>query len=59
VSERKIYFETRINEYGDQEVNMLSEEFEIPSYARRETITLAGNKKKTLYHFDGSTLETA
>jgi hypothetical protein len=46
VSERKIYFETRINEYGDQEVNMLSEEFEIPSYARRETITLAGNKKK-------------
>lgn len=38
---------------------MLSEEFEIPSYARKETITLPGGKRKTLYHFDGSTLETA
>lgn len=54
---RKVYFATSINEWGDESLEILSEDFEIPSYAIKERITNKYGKKKTIYRFDDVRLE--
>lgn len=56
-SEKKVGFIKSINEYGEEEETMVSEDFEVPSYATVKTEVNKYGKRKTTYYFDGMTLE--
>lgn len=51
VSQKKVGFIKRVNEYGEEETVMVNEDFKVPSYATSETVK-EGNKRKTYYYFD-------
>ena len=51
-SQRKIYFLKSINQFGDEQLDIVGEEFQIPEYAEKVTIVTEYGKKKTQYHFD-------
>lgn len=48
-SQKKVGFLNFSNEYGDKEMDMVSEEFEVPKYATRATIEEALGRKTTYY----------
>jgi hypothetical protein len=51
-SQRKIGFLFYINEWGDPQTDMVSEEFIVPDYAEKTTQNLAYGGKRTVYQFD-------
>lgn len=56
-SERKIYFLKTLNEDGEERTEILSEDFQIPPGATKETETLKGGRKKTVYRYGDTTVE--
>jgi hypothetical protein len=48
-SQRRVGFIAYTNEYGDEELSIVSEDFEIPTSATKQTITEAYNKQTTYY----------
>lgn len=58
VSQAKVGFITFTNEDGEEEVDMVSETFKVPSTVKKETLVNVNGVKKTLYKLDdGSVLE--
>lgn len=53
-SQREVGFLSYLNEYGDEEMDMVSEDFEVPSYATKSTVESAYNKKVTTYNWTGA-----
>lgn len=58
-SEKKVYFLTFLNEYGDEERIIVNEDFEIPNEAVRETVKGKFGSKKTVYKWGVFTAEEA
>jgi hypothetical protein len=56
-SEKKVYFLKFINEYGDLQTDILSEDFEIPSDAEKITKEDRYGMKKTIYQWGDYTIE--
>lgn len=56
-AQRKVYFVEHLNEYGDRQKFMVNEDFEIPEYAEKIIKRAAFGVKKTIYSFDGYTVE--
>ncbi len=48
-SQKKVGFINFMNEYGEPQMELVSEDFEIPSYATKEIITEEYDKKTTYY----------
>ncbi len=55
-SYRKVGFLTSVNDYGDEEVTLVSEDFEVPSYATKETVVKSYGRKCVYTYFDGYSL---
>ncbi len=56
-SQKKVGFLTFVNEDGDTESMIVSEDFKVPTYATKLKNRTAFNKTTTTYEFDGMTLE--
>lgn len=57
VSQRKVYFAKFINKYGDEQIELLGEEFEIPEYAESKTVIKSSGKRQKQWVFDGYIVE--
>lgn len=55
-SQRKVGFLTYTNEFGDETMDIVSEDFVTPEYAEKDTKTDRYGKRKTQYLFDQKTL---
>ncbi len=55
VSQKKVGFLSFINSYGDQEEDIVSEDFEVPATATKETITKEWGKKCEYYIWSDAT----
>ena len=55
-SQRKVGFLFYINEYGDQQTDIVSEDFIVPDYAEKRTQELSYGGKRTIYEFDNQAL---
>jgi len=58
-SMRKVYFVTYVNEFGDKQKDIYSEEFEIPSHFREEKKNLGPTKTKKVWTDGVSVIEEA
>lgn len=58
-SQKKIYFLSQINEFGEEEKTIVNEDFPIPDYAQRVVKKFTFKPSVTTYEFDGITLEEA
>lgn len=56
-SEAKIGYLTQLNEFGDEETIMVTEDFIVPEYAEVEQISDEWGAKKTVYVWDDSMLK--
>ena len=56
-SQKKVGFVRYLNDYGDEQLDIVSEEFEIPDYAVKRTDKDEYGHSKTYYDFDGMELE--
>ena len=55
-SSRKVGFLEYVNEYGDTTVDLISEDFKIPSHATSSFRTIKYGAKRTYYEWDGKSL---
>lgn len=56
-SQKKVAFIKYINEYGDEQVDIVGEDFVVPEYAERSTEKDPYGLTKTYHTFDGKILE--
>lgn len=56
-SQKKVGFITFTNDFGEQETDIVDENFPVPDYAVRTRTPDKYGKSKTIYSFDGYTLE--
>jgi len=46
-----------VNDYGDEQEDIVSEDFVIPPYAQKQNVEGSYGRKRTVYSFDGNSLE--
>ena len=56
-SQKQVGFINYVNEYGDPQTDMVSEEFIVPPYAETKNVKDEWGKSKTYHIFDGKLLE--
>ncbi len=58
-SQRKVYFLSFLDAYGEQQLDMVSEDFVIPNYAVKAKKVNEYGKTTTVWNFDGYSVEEA
>ena len=56
-SQKRVGFINYVNEFGDEQEDIVSEEFTIPPYAEKTTVDGDYGRKRTVYQLDGNSLE--